>query len=285
MAALIDLHLHTTASDGRCTPEQLVERVAQAGIGVFSVTDHDTRAGVAAAEAAAARLGLTCIAGIEITSVHAGKDVHVLAYGLPAEIPELDALISTQRQARIERAREIAERLAKLGAPIAVDQLMADALNASGKAVARPRIAEYLVAAGHVSSVAEAFERYLGEDSPAYVPHQGAPPASVVALIARAGGLSSLAHPGYTKRDELLPGLVDAGLMCIEAFHSSHDAAAERHYLDMAAHHELAVTGGSDYHGEGTRRAEFFGVTNLPSIHYERFKALLARHTTTIANA
>ena len=122
-----------------------------------------------------------------------------------------------------------------------------------------------------MATVAEAFERYLAEDGPAYVPHQGAAPATVGELIRRAGGVASLAHPGYTKKEEIIPDLVAAGLTAIEAYHSSHDESATARYLDLAGQHGLAVTGGSDFHGEGTRRSGFFGVTNLPRAEFDRF--------------
>ena len=275
MGAVIDLHLHTTASDGRCTPEDLVERCSRAGLRAISVTDHDTRAGEAAARARATERGIEFVSGIEITSVHAGKDVHILGYDLPADTPELEQLITEQRRLRIERAREIAHRLDRAGAPIDIDALVASASQASGKAVARPQIAQYLIAAGHASSVAEAFDRFLGEQCAAYVAHQGASPAAVVGLIAGAGGLASLAHPGRLNRDDLIPGLVAAGLTCIEAYHSTHDEAAQAHYLDTARRYGLLVTGGSDYHGDGTRHAECFGVVGLTPAAFDRFKERL----------
>jgi len=238
----------------------------------MSVTDHDTRAGESAARRSAIDRGIEFVSGIEITSVHDGKDVHVLGYNLPAELPELDALIAEQRRLRVERAREIAHRLARAGAPIDIDALIASASKASGKAVARPQIAQLLIAAGHVASVGEAFDRFLGDTCPAYVPHQGSSPATVVSLLARSGAVASLAHPGRLNADELIPGLIDAGLACIEAYHSTHDAAAQAHYLDLARRHGLLVTGGSDYHGEGTRHAECFGVVGLEPSAYERLK-------------
>jgi predicted metal-dependent phosphoesterase TrpH len=273
---MIDLHMHTTASDGRCTPEELVQQARDKGIRTMAVTDHDTMASVARATAAARAVGMTCIPGIEITSVHGGKDVHVLAYFLPELSTELTDLLAEQRRNRTERAQLIAERLAAAGAPIDVDALMEAGQALGGKSLARPQIAQALIAAGHVSTVAEAFERYLAEDGPAYVPHRGASPAEVVTLIVRAGGLASLAHPGYTKKDDVIPGLVAAGLGAIEAYHSSHDGQTTARYLEVAGHHGLEVSGGSDYHGEGTRRSEFFGVTGLPAAHFER---LVARHT------
>jgi predicted metal-dependent phosphoesterase TrpH len=274
---VIDLHMHTTASDGRSTPEELVNQAYEAGIRTMSVTDHDTMGGVARAAAAATERGMTFVPGIEITSVHGGKDVHVLAYFLPSLSEALRDLLAEQRRNRLERARLIAERLAAVGAPIDMDALMQAGAALGGKSLARPQIAQALIAAGHASSVAEAFEKYLSEDGPAYVPHRGASPADVVDLIGQAGGVSSLAHPGYTKKDEIIPDLVTAGLAAIEAYHSSHDAEMVKRYLAVAHTHGLAITGGSDFHGVGTRRSEFFGVTNLPAEEFERLRERASR--------
>lgn len=282
--------MHTTASDGRHSPEDLVARCWSAGIRTMSVTDHDTLAAHASAADAAGARGMTFIPGIEITSVHRGKDVHVLAYFVSDTTPGLQALLSHQRKQRLDRAVEISERLAALGAPIDVHELIRIASAPGGKALARPQIAQMLMAAGHVGSIAEAFERYLGEDSPAYVPHRGASPADVVSLIARGGGAASLAHPGYRgtgtsePKDSLVPELVEAGLVAIEAFHCSHDAAMQAHYLALAQTHRLAVTGGSDYHGEGTRREEAFGVVNLPFEHFEALLTVASRTSGTAAS-
>ena len=243
----------------------------------MSVTDHDTIASVAPAAAAAAALGMNFIPGIEITSVHGGRDVHVLAYFLDQLSEELKSLLIEQRKNRVERAQVIAERLAIAGAPIDVDALMEAATALGGKSIARPQIAQALIKAGHVETIAEAFERFLGEDGPAYVPHQGAHPATVVELIRLAGGVASLAHPGYTKKDDIIPDLVAAGLTALEAYHSSHDQPTTERYLELARHHGVAVTGGSDFHGEGTRRAEFFGVTSLPRREFEQFLAQSVR--------
>ena len=282
---MIDLHMHTTSSDGRCTPEELVLRAWNAGIRTMSVTDHDTMAGVAPAARAALPLGMTVVPGIEITSVYRGKDVHVLAYFLSESAPGLQEMLTRQRRQRVERAQEIADRLDRLGVPIDVPALIETASAPGGKALARPQIAQALIAAGHVATVAEAFDRYLGEDSPAYVPHRGASPADVVALVAAGGGVASLAHPGYRPQDEIVPGLVDAGLTAIEVFHSSHDGAAQERYLAMAAQYGLLVTGGSDYHGEGARRAEFFGVVNLPQEHYDALMAYVVTSRGTCADS
>lgn len=275
--ALIDLHLHTTASDGRCSPAELIARAANAGIGVLSVTDHDTRAAHDEARAAAEARGIVFIPGIEITSVYRGKNVHVLAYGLPGAAPELDGFLAQQRASRTTRALGIADKLAALGAPISKEALLEMAHTRTGKALARPQIADLLVQAGHATSVSDAFDRYIGEQCAAYVPHTGASPADVVALVDRLGGVASLAHPGQLASDELIPGLVAQGLHAIEVFHSSHDATATAHYASIAARLGVAMTGGSDYHGEGTRRADAFGTVGLPAEQFERLQLLLAR--------
>ena len=275
--------MHTTASDGTSSPESLVERAWQAGIRTMSVTDHDTMASVGPATAAAAAYGMTVVPGIEITAVHDGRDVHVLGYFLSENAPGLQDMLVTQRRNRIERAKEIADRLAALGVPIDVAPLIEGAAKTGGKALARPQIARALIAAGHVASVADAFDKYLSEDRPAYVPHRGASPAAVVELVAAAGGLASLAHPGQLKKDDLIPQLVAAGLGAIEAFHSSHDDALQEHYLKLAERYGTGVSGGSDYHGEGTRRSEFFGVTSLPVAYFDELKARAARARSAVA--
>jgi predicted metal-dependent phosphoesterase TrpH len=282
---MIDLHLHTTASDGTCSPEQLVGLAVAAGLKTIGITDHDTMASVGPVMEAAAPHGLTVIPGIEITSVHAGRDVHVLGYDVNPDSEELRDLLDHHRRLRMNRAREIARRLADAGAPIDVDALIAEAPPSGGKALARPTIARALVAAGHVQTVAEAFDRFLGDTCSAYVPHRGASPSQVVGVIGRAGGLSSLAHPGTLGRDELIPSLCEAGLDAIEAHHSAHTPEQRDHYLELAQRRGLAVTGGSDFHGPGTRRSEWFGKITLPDAAFRDFIERLqsrARMTTAL---
>ena len=283
-AQVIDLHLHTTASDGRCSPEELVQRAKAAGVNTMAVTDHDTMAAVPAARAAALTAGLEFVPGIEITSVSAGRDVHVLGYFVDPETAGLSDLIADQRRRRVARAQEIGERLARMGATIDVQELIATTARQSGKAIARPQIAQALITAGHVGSVAEAFDRYLGDTCGAYVPHTGAQPEEVIRLVRAGGGVASLAHPGYTKQDAIIPRLAEAGLTAIEAYHSSHDAEMTARYLAVATSLDLAVTGGSDYHGDGTRRSEWFGRTHLPAAAYLRFLERAGR-TRAVATA
>lgn len=245
---MIDLHLHTTASDGRLAPAELVSAVAAAGGRVMAVTDHDTVAACAeVAELAAAR-GMTTVTGIEITAVEEGRDVHVLAYGFRADDPAFLTFLTAQLAARRERTARIGARLAELGAPIDVDAVIASV--PTGRSVGRPHIARALVAAGHVRSITEAFDRWLGGGCPAFVARDGADVRSVVDVVSRAGGIASLAHPGKAGVDARLRAFVDAGLPAIEVYHPDHAPALRDRYRRFAESHELLMTGGSDYHGE-----------------------------------
>ena len=269
---MIDLHMHTTASDGTLAPAALVDRVHAAGIRTMSVTDHDTMAGVPeAAEAAAAR-GIEFLPGIEITAVCDGRDVHMLGYFLDPAPASLDRFLVDQLDDRVRRAREMGEKLAALGVPIPIERLIEKA-SAAGRALARPVVARALVEAGHCAAPQEAFDRWLADGGPAYVARRGASPAEVVRLVAAAGGLASLAHPGLLKRDELIPELAAAGLGAIEAFHSDHDAAAASRYQRLADRHGLAVSGGSDFHGERHHRAKSLGRVGLPPERYETLRS------------
>lgn len=270
---MIDLHTHTTASDGALAPGALVERAHELGIRTLAVTDHDTLAGVPAAAAAAAARGMELLPGIEITAVHRGRDVHVLAYFLEPDPAGLAPFLADQRRDRTRRAREMSARLAALGVPVDLEDVIAGA-EAGGKAVARPTVARALLDAGHVTSLQQAFDRWLADGRPAYVPRSGAPPAEVVRLVRRSGGLPVLAHPGLLRRDELIPELAEAGLGAVEAYHSDHDPRAEARYLQVAARHGLAVSGGSDFHGDDHPRARCFGRVGLPR---DRFAPLFQR--------
>jgi predicted metal-dependent phosphoesterase TrpH len=276
---VIDLHLHTTASDGRCSPAELVRRVDAAGVRVFAVTDHDTTAGHEEAAAAARAAGLTFVPGIEITAVSAGRDVHVLGYWIDGRRPEFAAFLADQRVRRVERVQAIGEALERAGVAVDLAPLLVALQARPGAAVGRPDVARLLVAAGHAGTLQEAFDRWIAEGRPGYVPRTGIAPEAVVEIIHEAGGLASLAHPGVTRRDDRLADWAGAGLDAIEAYHSDHSAADQAHYLEQARALGVLVTGGSDFHGEepGSARASrrVVGGVTLPAAD---FAALEARH-------
>jgi predicted metal-dependent phosphoesterase TrpH len=273
---VIDLHVHSTASDGTLPPEALASRLARDGVTTFSLCDHDTTAGLAAAAAGARDAGLGFLTGIEITAIEDGKDVHVLGYGIDAASAPLGAFLAEQRAYRRARIVAIEERLAALGVPVT---LVADARadgDDAGQAIGRPVVARALVAAGHVASMSEAFERYLTPGQPAFVPRSGAPVPDVVAMIARAGGIASLAHPGQTRRDDAIERWVEAGLPAIEVWHSHHDDAAVARYRAVATRYGLLMTGGSDFHGDDADRVYRVGEVGAPPEAFARLTARLA---------
>jgi len=272
---MIDLHLHTTASDGRCTPEELVTLAAAAGLTVMAVTDHDTTGGVADARRAAAAHGIEVVTGIEITAVHNGVDVHMLGYFFAADDPGLVRFLGDQRDNRLRRVEVIASRLAALGLPIDVSLIAHAAGARTGKSVGRPHVARALVAAGHVADMREAFDKWLGHGCPAFVERTGAPPADVIGLVHTAGGIVSMAHPGRTKLDELIAPLKRVGLDAIEVYHSDHDNAAVSRYRALADGLELLATGGSDFHGDPSH-GDVPGATTLPREEWERVSAARA---------
>jgi predicted metal-dependent phosphoesterase TrpH len=270
---LIDLHTHTTESDGRCTPAELVSRAAAAGVTVLAVTDHDTMSGNAAAAAACAAAGLEFVPGIEMTAMRDDHDVHVLGYFLDSASPELQQFLTQQRQRRIDRLRDILARLAALGMRLDAEAILRPALENPRKSAGRPWVARALTAAGYVETTDEAFARWLGRGKPAFVPRLGASPPEVISRIHEAKGVASLAHPGLVRRDDWIAGLVDEGLDAIEAYHSEHDAAATTRYLAMASTLGIAVSGGSDFHGDPAHGPGNPGAVSLPRDAYERLVA------------
>lgn len=255
---MIDLHLHTTASDGLHTPAQLVALVKASGITVMGVADHDSMASVSELQILAREAGLGFVAGVEITAVWLEHDVHLLAYFVDPKSSPLSAFLCDQRADRERRARLIGERLAALGMPIDIEPLVADR---RGKAVARPALARVLVEAGYVPSVQDAFDRYLGDDKPAWVRRCGATPAEVVALVNAEGGAVSMAHPGITRRDELIPDLARSGLAALEVIHTDHTPDDVARYRALIRNYGLGATGGSDFHGLGTHHADLGRVS------------------------
>jgi predicted metal-dependent phosphoesterase TrpH len=272
---LIDLHTHTTASDGRRTPPELVAFAAAAGVTVLSVTDHDTMAACAPAQEACVRAGIAFVPGIEITAIRAERDVHVLGYFIDAESPGLLTFLADQRARRLERVRQMILRLGMCGIELDAAAILQPGIGDPTRAVGRPWIARALVDRGVCATTSEAFDRWLSRGRPAYVARLAAPPEEVVARIHEAGGLASIAHPGLLGHDEWIPDFVAAGLDAIEAFHTKHDAERTAHYLSLASRLGVAVSGGSDYHADESHGAVTPGSVALPPEQFEALKARL----------
>jgi 3',5'-nucleoside bisphosphate phosphatase len=277
-AVVIDLHLHTTASDGKLAPAALVALAASAGLTIIGVTDHDTIGGLAEARGAAQGRGLRLVDGIEITVVEEGRDVHVLGYFFDPSSDDLARFLQRQRADRIDRVREIGARLNALHYPIDVDAILTSASIERGRSVGRPLLADALVTAGHAVDRKDAFDRLLGANGPAFVPRCGPTLARACEVIASAGGISSLAHPGLLGLDERLPRFAESGLAALEVRHRDHPPDVESHYRERAQALGLAVSGGSDFHGEemAVAAAQAAGLGRI-TLGPEDFAALEAR--------
>lgn len=248
---MIELHTHTTYSDGILTPQQLVERAAQAGVKALAITDHDTLQGWDEAIAAAQSFDLEIVPGVEVSTVHHGRSLHILGY-YPR--PELIASPLAERLAgRKRRAQQMVENLAALGYPLKLDILERN------MAIGRPHIAHAMVKAGYVTSAQEAFARFLGEDQPAYVHYEKFTIQEGIALIRDCGGVPVWAHPYLFrggKVEAVLPELLEAGLMGIEVYHPHHRNNKVHRLLNLCQEHNLLLTGGTDYHGSNLEHPE-----------------------------
>lgn len=253
MPGPIDLHTHSSVSDGTETPAQLVRAAVAAGLGTVALTDHDSTAGWQEARTAASGTGLTLIPGMEFSTRHGWKSVHLLAYLFDPADSGIIAETAHIREARLRRAENIVARLA-----VDYDIEWADvvAQTTRGATVGRPHIADALVARGHVPNRSAAFESILHPRSGYFEPHYAPDPLTAVKLVRAAGGVPVLAHPGTRGRDAVVPDqelelLVDAGLFGLEIHHKENTESGRERLYELAEKYGLVVTGSSDYHGEG----------------------------------
>jgi len=248
--AKADFHSHSTASDGKLTPTQLVDLAARNGVRVLALTDHDSTEGIEEARLAAAKHpGFVLIPGVELSTDIEGDEVHVLGYFSFETLgnADLQAALARFRAGRFERGRLMVEKLASLGKPISWERVLEIAGEAS---VGRPHVAQALVEAGHVSSIPEAFDLYIGRNGPAYVEREKMTPMEAVGTLRRFGAPAVLAHPSYTKSlDDILPSLVEAGLAGMEVYYRDYTLELIETLAAKAAKFGLLPLGGSDYHG------------------------------------
>lgn len=267
----IDLHVHSSASDGLLSPTALVAEAAQAGVRTLALTDHDTVAGIEEALAAGARFGVEVIPGIEMTAFCAGVELHILGLFVDHRHHALKEFLNGARRARVERMEQMIARLRGLGVEIGLEEVRA---KAAGGSLGRPHLARALVDRGVVGSVGEAFDAYLAAGRAAYVERPDVKSAQAIGVIRAAGGVPVLAHPTRYGRDDLIPQLVREGLRGLEACHADHDPGAVAHYLRLAGDHGLAVSGGSDFHGPASGRSGQLGAPWLRPEHVEALRAL-----------
>ena len=246
---MLDLHIHTTASDGSLTPTQVVQLARKKGFSLIAVTDHDTMGGVAEALEAGKKYNVDVVPGVEISS-GVTLEVHMLGYGMSPEHPVMKAMMEDMRAARVERMERIIENLQKMGVPITVEEVEAVA----GGAIGRPHIAQVLIAHGLVPDVRTAFREYIGVGAKAYVERRKMTSEQVVANIRDAGGVPVLAHGGLLRISEVelnqwIDSMAKKGLMGLECYHNAHTPQMERLLRAAAERNGLLVTGGSDFHG------------------------------------
>ncbi len=254
----IDLHCHTTASDGKLAPVDLVRLAAELGLRTIGVADHDTTDGIDEALAAGSTYGVEIIPAVELSCDVPEGELHMLGYFPAYHDPAFQTELQRLREGRVGRAEAMAQRLTELGYPVSFQRIQE---LAGDGAIGRPHVAQALVESGHVASKSEAFDRLIGRNGPAYVERAKLEPADACRLIRRAGGLPVFAHPFIIRSDgqaleplpvaESLPELVAAGLAGLEAYYPRYTSALTNRLLKLARHYDLLVTGGSDFHGDG----------------------------------
>ena len=277
----IDLHTHTNRSDGTDTPTELVEKAGACGLDVLAITDHDSTAGWDEAAAAADRVGIALVRGIEISTMLDGVSVHLLGYGFdPADaslLAELDRILG----GRDSRLPALLDQLAEHDMPLTVDDVVAESGNAA--ASGRPHVADAMVTAGYVADRDEAFRDWLYDHGPVYVERYGAPLSEAIELVREAGGVSVIAHP-WARRGrrvltpDVIAELAGKGLAGLEVDHNNHSDAVRAELRALAVDLDLVVTGSSDYHGTGKGPEFHLGANTTAPEQYER---LLSRHLPT----
>jgi predicted metal-dependent phosphoesterase TrpH len=287
MPRLVDLHTHSNASDGSLPPREVVRLAKARGLTALALTDHDTIAGLAEAVAAGAELGLEVIPGVEISARHPRGSMHILGYFLDWHSPLLAQRLAVLQQARADRNPQIIAKLNALGIPLTLAQV--EAVSGGGQ-VGRPHIARALWEAGYVASIQEAFDIYLGNDGKAYVSKFRFRPAEAIAMIREAGGVAVLAHP-FTLHpadpEELrsvLEELAGLGLAGVECYYPEHTPEQEALYLTLARELNLAVSGGSDFHGDNKPEVELGRVSIQAKLTYDLVAGLKARRATLRAS-
>lgn len=251
VSAKLDLHTHSTASDGLLTPTELVTQAHEAGLSMIALTDHDTTNGLAEAQAAGAAMGVDVVPGIEINTYlpHGQGEAHVLGYYLDTANADLQAFLQFLRDTREKRGERMVALLREQG----YDVTWARVRELAHGAVGRPHVAMALMEKGYADSIADAFDRYISPGRPAYVPRFKMVPEDAVRMLRSVRGVPVLAHPLrlFGLEDDLLPRLMRAGLLGLECYYGEYDEPAVENLLALAEQHGLIATGGSDYHGPG----------------------------------
>jgi predicted metal-dependent phosphoesterase TrpH len=266
-----DIHIHTTASDGRLDPLEVVEVAKDARLAAVSITDHDTIEGYFKAEKYAQQLGIELIPGVEITASFDEKEVHILAYYFDPESESLNKLLLAQRVGRRERIKGIINTLIDLGLDIDYEEVRAEA---NGANIGRPHVAQVLIQKGYVGNYFEAFSKYLSTERLGEIKHTYPSYIDVISSIKNAGGASILAHPGRLFTNNEIESFLEAGIDGLECIHPSHNFSLQKKYTELTEMHSLLLTGGSDYHGSIDRAHVHLGVVAVAMKHVSKMKRM-----------
>lgn len=267
--ALYDLHAHTTASDGTLSPTELVHLAKEHELRAFAVTDHDTVDGISEATAEAESLGIELVPGVEVSANFGNVAIHVLGLFIEYREAWLVDFFAEVAARRVDRVHEMVAKLAKIDIDIDPKDVFA---RSSHGTVGRPHVAEVLLERGHASSLSDVFARFLGEGCPAYVGYEKVSLEDAVALIERAGGIASLAHPYVLENDGLISEMVSSGLPALEVYHRDHSPEQITAYEALAAEQGLLATGGSDFHRPNEEPRQL-GCPQLSQDAFERLRA------------
>jgi predicted metal-dependent phosphoesterase TrpH len=267
---VIDLHTHSTCSDGTDPPEHIPELAAAAGCTAVALTDHDTLACIERARVRADELGIELVAGCEVSCLYQGVSAHVLVYFVEDGFGPLHEELGRLRDDRMARNHRLADRLEELGIPITYEAIVAEA--AGEESAGRPHVAALLVRLGLAESIPDAFDRWLGEGQPAYIPKARVSPAEIASSARASGGVAVLAHPltlgrALSELDDVAAGLATAGFAGLEAYYGRYSPEDRAELVALARRHDLVPTGGSDYHGEvktGLRIGKGEGDLSVP---------------------
>lgn len=260
MSCKVDLHTHTHYSDGVLSPRELVLRAAEMGISQLSITDHDSIDAIEEAAATGREVGVEIIPGVELSATLGSKDVHILGYLFDPLNAYLRQTLELFKKERFNRAARMVKKLNQLNLPLSFDTVLE---RAGRGAIGRPHIAEALVEEGLIACYSEAFDSLIGDSGPAYEPKYRISPEDAVDIIANAGGVSTLAHPGWFITEDELVQLIRAGLDGIETVHPAHDDDRRRFYSGIASTYFLLESGGSDFHGGRRNDYQNFGTYTM----------------------
>ena len=277
----VDLHCHSTASDGTLTPTQVVELAKRCGLSALALTDHDTVAGVGEAASAAGRLGVDFLPGIEISAEYpVPGTLHILGYGVDPENPRLKRLTDELIAGRDNRNPRIVAKLNEIGVAVTMNEWEDEA---KGNVLGRPQLAAILHRKGYVSSIKQAFDKYIGQGAPAYFDKERLTPRQAIERIRESGGVPVLAHPiqlrttNDAELERVVKDLLDLGLVGLEVIHSDHDAGQVEKYTQLAHRFGLLKTGGSDFHGSNKKDIEL-GIARGRRIPRDFYDRLIEKH-------